>query len=185
MIHIDAEILTLDRSELVARMMCTDIDTVLSLSDKAEQEIKSVAVCGYSFAKTAVKTDGDTVTLGFGSFKSRGLAALLKGCDNAYVVAVTLGHGVDRLLRQKAVVSTVEQFATDAVASTLAESLCDRVQGLLPEKTGRRFSPGYSDLPLTVQEPLLRFLGNTDITLTETGLMIPSKSVTFIAGVKE
>ncbi len=185
MIHIDAECLTLDRNELVARMMCTDIDTVLSLSDKAEQEIKSVAVCGYSFAKTNVKIDGDTVTLGFGSFKSRGLAGFLKEYSKAYVVAVTLGHGVDRLLRQKAVVSTVEQFATDAVASTLAEALCDYVQRILPEKTGRRFSPGYSDLPLTVQEPLLRFLGETDISLTETGLMIPSKSVTFIAGVKE
>lgn len=185
MIHIEAEELTLDQNELISRMMCTDIDTVLSLSGKAEQEIKTVASCGYSFAKTSVKIDGDTVTLGFGSFKSRGLASFLKNCSKAYVVAVTLGHGVDRLLRQKSVVSTVEQFATDAVASALTESLCDRVQGLLPEKTGRRFSPGYSDMPLLAQEPLLQFLGNTNITLTETGLMIPSKSVTFIAGVKE
>ena len=185
MIHIDSECLTLDQNELIARMMCTDTDTVLSLSGKAEQEIKAVAGCGYSFAKTNVKIDGDTVTLGFGSFKSRGLASFLKEYSKAYVVAVTLGHGVDRLLRQKSVISTIEQFSTDAVASTLAESLCDHVQGLLPEKTGRRFSPGYSDLPLSVQEPLLRFLGDTDITLTETGLMIPSKSVTFIAGVKE
>lgn len=185
MIRLDSNILSLDKNELVARMMCTDIDTVLSMSVMAEQEVKQHADCFYSYEKTSVTIDGDTVTLGFGNIKSRALAKNLEGCKSAYVVAVSLGHGVDRLLRQKSVGSTAEHFTVDAVASTLCEALCDRVQSILPQKSGRRFSPGYGDLDLNVQPSLLQYLGNCGIGLTESGLMIPSKSVTFIAGVKE
>ena len=185
MIRIDNSVLKLDRDELIARMMCTDIDTVLSLSAQCEQEIRSVAECSYTFRKSSVKIDGDTVCLAFDNIKSRGLAAVLQNCNSAFIVAVTLGHGVDRLLRQKSVMSTIGHFSTDAVASTLCESLCDYVQSILPKKTTRRFSPGYGDLDLNIQPRLLNFLEDGGITLTESELMIPSKSVTFIAGVKE
>ncbi|MBO5913303.1 MAG: hypothetical protein J6Q76_07520 [Clostridia bacterium] len=185
MTRIDNSVLKLDRDELIARMMCTDIDTVLSLSAECEDEIRTVAECSYTFKKSLVAINSDVVTLDFGNIKSMGLAKVLEGCNSAYVVAVTLGHGVDRLLRQKSVTSTSQQFFADAVASTLCESLCDHVQGILPHKTTRRFSPGYGDLSLDVQYPLLRFLNGCDIRLTESGLMVPSKSVTFIAGVKE
>lgn len=185
MTRIDNSVLKLDRDELIARMMCTDIDTILSLSAECEDEIRTVAECSYTIKKSLVAINGDVVTLDFGSVKSMGLAKVLKGCSSAYVVAVTLGHGVDRLLRQKSVTSTSQQFFADAVASTLCESLCDYVQSILPQKTTRRFSPGYGDLSLDVQYPLLRFLNGCDIRLTESGLMVPSKSVTFIAGVKE
>ena len=183
--RVDSSVLNLDRDELIARMMCTDIDTVLSLSSKCEDEIRQIAECSYTFKKSSVKIQGDTVTLGFGNVKSLGLAKVLDGCSSAYIVAVTLGHPVDRLLRQKSVMCTIEQFSTDAVSSTLCESLCDYVHSILPENTTRRFSPGYGDLGLDVQFPLLDYLDGCDIHLTESGLMIPSKSITFIAGVKE
>ncbi len=185
MIKIDSNVLSLDKDELIARMMCTDIDLCLSLSDTAEQEVKTNADCFCTYEKTNVIINGDTVTLGFGNIKSRALAKNLEGCKSAYIVAVSMGHGVDRLLRQKAVGPTAQHFAVDAVASTLCESLCDHVQSSLPQKSGRRFSPGYGDLDLSIQAPLLQYLGNCGIGLSESGLMIPSKSVTFIAGVKE
>ncbi len=185
MTRVGSEILKLDQDELIARMMCTDINTVLSLSGGCEQDIRSVAKCDYSFKKTGVSVNGDTVSLAFGEIKSVGLSRVLDGCSSAYVVAVTLGHDVDRMLRKYSVVSTAEHFVADAVASTLCESLCDYVQNLLPQKTTRRFSPGYGDLCLNLQAPLLNFLDDCDISLTESGLMIPLKSVTFIAGVKE
>ena len=118
MTHVDVELLKLDRDELVARMMCTDVDTILSLSSVCEPEIRSVAECSYTFKESSVKIDGETVTLDFGCVKSHGLAKVLNGCSSVYVVAVTLGHGVDRLLRQKSVTSTSQQFIADAVAST-------------------------------------------------------------------
>ena len=185
MISIDVNDLELSRDELAARMMCTDLTTLFNLIDPAVQEVKSNAECYYTFEKTGVKISGGSVRLGFGEVKSTALAKCLEGCDSAFIVAVTLGHPVDRLLRQKSVTSTTEQFVTDAVASALCEALCDKVQSLLPLKTRRRFSPGYGDLSLEVQFPLLNYLDNCGIVLTETGLMIPSKSVTFIAGVEK
>jgi len=49
-----------------------------------------------------------------------------------------------------------------------------------------RFSPGYGDLPLAIQPELFRVLEvqkNTGITLTESLLMMPTKSVTALIGV--
>lgn len=185
MIKLSIDNLTLDNNELAARMMCTDLATVFSLSSVAENEIRAVADCSYTYARTSVTVNSDTVTLGFGEIKSLQLARVLSECSSAYVVAVTLGHSVDRLIRQTAVRSTAQQFVTDAVASALTEALCDKVQEMLPEKTKRRFSPGYGDLPLTLQQPILDYLNCDGITLSDTNLMIPSKSVTFIAGVKK
>ncbi len=185
MISVDVNDLKLDRNELAARMMCTDLATLYDLIGPAEEEVKAHAECYYTFEKTSVKISDKIVSLGFGEVQSTALAKCLDGCDSAFIVAVTLGHSVDRLLRQKSVTSTTEQFVTDAVASALCEALCDKVQSLLPLKTRRRFSPGYGDLSLKVQFPLLNYLDNCGIALTETGLMIPSKSVTFIAGVEK
>ena len=49
-----------------------------------------------------------------------------------------------------------------------------------------RFSPGYGDLPLETQRPLLQILDSgrrAGIVLSDTMLMIPSKSVSAIIGV--
>jgi cobalamin-dependent methionine synthase I len=51
-----------------------------------------------------------------------------------------------------------------------------------------RFSPGYGDLPLEMQKDVMTALdcGRTvGITLTDSLLMTPSKSVTAIIGMKE
>ena len=51
-----------------------------------------------------------------------------------------------------------------------------------------RYSPGYGDLPLELQREIIRVLdcGRTiGITLTESLLMQPSKSVTAVIGMKE
>lgn len=174
----------IDSRELKARLMGADDHDTLSKAAECERELRACAECFYTFTETTVKISGDTVELGFGPIKSRALSRNLSGCDKAFVAAVSIGHGVDRLLRRTSVISASKHFVTDAVASAFIEGLCDRVQNLLPKETGVRFSPGYGDLPLSIQRPLLKFLGNTGISLTQSDLMIPSKSVTFIVGIK-
>lgn len=176
--------LMLDPIELKARLMGGDDESILKTASECEDEIKKNADCFYTFAKAEVKTDGSSVDLGFGSIESASLAKYLKGCDTAYVAAVSLGVGVDRLLRKASVTSASRLFITDAVASALVEALCDRVQSFLPDKTHLRYSPGYGDLPLSIQGSLLRYLNCKNITLTDSYLMVPTKSVTFITGVK-
>jgi cobalamin-dependent methionine synthase I len=102
-------------------------------------------------------------------------------------MAVTLGVGIDMLLRRKSVTSPSEHFVCDGVASALAEAAADEAERIFLEGGGHRprFSPGYGDLPLTIQRDVLslcdaeRLLG---IRLTDTLLMIPTKSITAIIG---
>ena len=80
-----------------------------------------------------------------------------------------------------------------AAAAALIEEVCDRnfeswrkeyeEKGLYLRP---RFSPGYGDFPLSVQKDLLGGLEagkRLGITLTEGGLMMPSKSVTAVIGI--
>ena len=74
------------------------------------------------------------------------------------------------------------------------EALCDefcrdmeRELALLGFCTTKRFSPGYSDLPLEIQRDIFRVLGcekRIGLMLNESLLMSPSKSVTAIVGIR-
>ena len=80
-----------------------------------------------------------------------------------------------------------------AIGSQQVEGACDRLCDLLaaeyPEKQlVTRYSPGYGDLPLEIQKDVFRALDcerSIGVTLTESLLMQPSKSVTAVIGMKE
>ena len=80
-----------------------------------------------------------------------------------------------------------------AAATAMLEDYCDelcREQQETCEKEGLylrpRFSPGYGDFPLNVQEDILSALEagkRIGIKLTDSLLMVPTKSVTAVMGV--
>ena len=113
----------------------------------------------------------------------------LEKSDTVYVFAVTLGLAVDRLIKKKAALSAADGFVYNAVASALAEAACDLAES---EITGDvdcrpRFSPGYADFSLSHQRELLAMLDaehRIGIALTDSLLMIPTKSITAVIGVK-
>ena len=80
-----------------------------------------------------------------------------------------------------------------AIGAQQVEGACDRLCGRLAEQfpdrqLTDRYSPGYGDLPLAVQREVMEALdcGRTvGITLSDSLLMTPSKSVTAIIGMKE
>ena len=82
-------------------------------------------------------------------------------------------------------------MAADALASASAEAWCARVNALLPADglyLRPRFSPGYGDLPLDFQRTLLGVLDSqrkAGISLSESLLMVPQKSVSAIVGLGE
>ena len=150
--------------------------------------VRTSAVCRVCAVEIAVdRSDG--LHLGPLAMESRGLAAVLAGCDRAILFAATLGAGTDRLLMQAALRSPTLQYIADAVASALIEALCDRAEDDLC--AGRphthRFSPGYGDLPLALQSALLSLLDahrRVGIALTDQLLMTPTKSVTAVIGLR-
>ena len=124
--------------------------------------------------------------------KSCALARTVRGCRHAFLFCATLGAGVDALLRRYSQTSGADALMAQAVATAVLESYCDDCEAELraePAVAGEclrfRFAPGYGDLPLETQRPLLAVLDSArraGIVLTETLLMVPSKSVSAIIG---
>lgn len=176
-----------NENELRARLGCP-IETVALIPKCLNELKKCVSIRCVSRHAEIVRTENG-IDLGFGEIHSKNLIKNLGQCNRAVIFAVTLGGGVDRLLIKLGKIMPSEQFVTDAIASALAESACDEAEKVIFESTPHapRFSPGYGDLTLEIQKPLLSFLDaerTLGITLSPSLLMTPTKSITAIAGIK-
>ena len=146
-------------------------------------------VCWQEFP---LKREEDVLDLGFTRIRSDALARNLAGCDRIILFAATLGLGPDRLIARYGRLSPAKALLLQAIGTERIEDLCDRFcETLRQEAQSRglsmapRFSPGYGDFPLTVQRDLFRVLDcsrKIGLTLNESFLMSPSKSVTAIVG---
>ncbi len=129
----------------------------------------------------------------FGAFFAPGksLAKNLSGCDRAIVFAATTGMEAELQRKRAAVTSPAQALVLDAIGTAAVECFCDALCDRWREEYAGsflrpRFSPGYGDLPLSLQRPLLSCLDSSrkaGITLTDTLLMIPQKSVSAIVGI--
>ena len=120
----------------------------------------------------------------FDSVISEGLRKHLEGCNKAVIFAATVGIGIDRLIARYASVSPTKSLLFQAIGAERIEALCDEFNS---EFGGSRFSPGYGDLPLEFQKEIFKVLDcpkRIGLTLNESMLMSPTKSVTAIIGVK-
>lgn len=117
----------------------------------------------------------------------------LTGCGRAVVFCATLGAEVDTLIRRAERLDMGRALALDCCASAAVEEVCDRIEMELQEKFPGcsfpfRYSPGYGDLPLEVQGPLLDLLDaprRAGLCATASNLLTPRKSVTAILGVAQ
>ena len=113
----------------------------------------------------------------------------LDGCRQIALLAVTLGAGVDRLIRTAQVRDMAEAVILDAGASIMIEQMADLLQReIMAEFQTMRYSPGYGDFPLEMQKQLLKALdGPRKIGLTsnESHILIPRKSITAIVGIAD
>lgn len=186
--NIDKRKITIDDRELSARLgrLCSHTDphisSVVDVLIRESDPKYALSCCPLTF-------DGGKVTLGFGTVKSTALAKCLAGCHEAFVFAVTLGIGVDRLISRISRTSKAEAFIYDAVASALAEAVCDVAESeiVAGRESSMRFSVGYGDFSLDYQGKVLDFLGAPTylgITLTDSGLMVPFKTITAVVGIK-
>jgi hypothetical protein len=125
--------------------------------------------------------------------QGRDIPELLKDCDGVILMAATLGSEAELLLRRSQIRNMGDAVILDAAASAAVENVCDNLcedlaEQFAPKYLTDRFSPGYGDLPLSLQPEILALTDATrrlGITLTESLLMVPSKSVTAIIGICE
>ena len=117
----------------------------------------------------------------------------LKGCERAALFCATLGAGADALIRRAESGDMARALALDCAAAAAVEEVCDQIelelQALFPGCSFPfRFSPGYGDLPLTLQGDLLALLDaprRVGLTASASNILLPRKSVTAILGVAQ
>lgn len=117
-------------------------------------------------------------------------ASLLRDCHQAALLLATLGTPFEALLRTQQARDMAQAVILDACGNVLVEEACDRTEQEIRQQLPDlyltdRFSPGYGDLPLSLQPEILRALDATrqaGVYLTDSFLMNPSKTVTAIVG---
>ncbi len=154
---------------------------------------RGAAQCRAVWRRYPLEQDGETLDLGFVRTGSRDLREHLQGCGEILLFACTAGAETDRRIERAKLLSPAKGLLMHAIGAQQVEGACDRLCRLLAERFPNRqltdrYSPGYGDLPLSLQREVMDALdcGRTiGVTLTESLLMKPSKSVTAIIGMKE
>ena len=151
---------TVNRNELAQRLR-TDREFNEPLLDKCRESFNKAVhyKCVYIQSPVDLSTEG-VCDLGFMKIPSRDLYKNLRGCSEAFVMALTAGLSVDRLLARLNITSQAEHFMTDALSSAAIESFCDHACAIMQAslRCAPRYSPGYGDLSITFQKPLLERL---------------------------
>lgn len=165
-----------------------------SLLSRSTEEIQAALKPRYTYGIFTIEKQNNEVFLpecGL-ALPGKDIARHLSDCQKAVLLAVTLGIEADNLIRIAQAESMSRAVVLDAIATDLTEKLCDKAEDELTILARRenlfltgRYSPGYGDLPITVQSRIGEILDTTrkiGLTITEHSLMIPRKSVTAIIG---
>lgn len=125
--------------------------------------------------------------------QSKSLERNLKDCERVLLFAATLGSRVDVLLHRYNMIQMSKAVVMQAASVAMLETFCDEQNQKLKEEYEEkgwylrpRFSPGYGDFSLECQRqiaPALELNKRIGVTLTDSLLMAPSKSVTAVIGV--
>lgn len=138
------------------------------------------------YAELPLKIAGDEVTLGTLTVRSQKLARHLKECESAVIFAATAGLTLDRLIARYSATVPSRGLMFQAIGAERIEALCNVFCGEWPHAV-TRFSPGYGDLPLAFQRDIFRLLDcprHIGLSLNQSLLMSPTKSVTAVVGLK-
>lgn len=118
---------------------------------------------------------------------------MLEQCERAVVLCCTLGMEFDTSLRAMQARDMARAVVMDAWGSAWVESGCDAAEREIAERFSEwyltdRFSPGYGDLPLSLQKEiccLLDLQRRLGVYMAENYFLTPQKTVTAIIGLSK
>ncbi|MDO4442452.1 MAG: vitamin B12 dependent methionine synthase [Slackia sp.] len=120
------------------------------------------------------------------------IRAHLHGARECAVMACTLGLANEVAAQRMKAKGALDALVFGAAGSSLVECAADACEAAIVADGARRglhtnwrFSPGYGDLPLSIQPAIVRALSadkKLGITVTKSDLLIPVKSVTAFVG---
>lgn len=172
------------------RESSAEIEALIDRSISLCENKLTYKVC---FAEHSLKIDGDICQIACTSVQSRDLAKCLSKCDKAVIFAATVGIDLDRLILRYGKSEPSVSVCLQAIGAERIEALCDALCAYLSEiyssegkRLRPRFSAGYGDLPLSFQRVIFTALDcprRIGLTLNDSLMMSPTKSVTAIVGI--
>ena len=187
----DVSTLKIDTNEVKRYLKIHKLNTQCeTLIEECKKEIYKVAAPRAVYSNECILVRKEEVEFAFDNVVSKNLAKNLLGCRCAYIFCATLGIEVDRLIQKYAKIEPSKALVLDSVATTLIEEFCDYVNSILVNGkcSCPRFSAGYGDYSIEHQKDLLKTLDATrkiGVSLTDSFMMTPSKTVTAVIGIKE
>lgn len=180
----------IDRAEILRYARGgSETEAIAPLLDEVLAEAAPVLSFRAVYRELDAEVSEEGAVIGPLTIPSRSLATTLRGARRAILLAATVGPGIDRLLLRYGRLSPARALLLQAVGAERVEALAAALTHELQEKYGRitrRFSPGYGDLPLSLQAdlfPLLDCERALGLSLGSSYLMSPTKSITAITGV--
>lgn len=159
---------------------------------QAIDEVKSKLTYKVCYRRMELKWENGKPVLPFAT-DSKDLPVFLKGSDEIVLFAATIGLEIDRTIARYQRISPTKALLLQAYGAERVECLCDVFCSEILEevkKDGKnctsRYSPGYGDLSLDKQVDFFKLLDcnrQIGISLNESLLMTPSKSVTALFGI--
>ncbi len=151
-------------------------------------ELKDIFQYKVCYAEFPIVISSNEIDLGFTKINSKNLRQNLDGCDKIIIFVATVGAEIDRLINRYSRTAPAKALMLQAIGSERIESLCD----LFCKETGfalckPRFSPGYGDLDLNIQNDIFRVLDckkRIGAALNDSLIISPSKSVSAIIGIQ-
>lgn len=167
-------------------------DELKTLIDSCLSECDSFKAVNYMvcFSVVPVKVEGSKVDFSAFSVNSRNLADLLAGSESALIFASTIGMGIDRLIKKYSEINPSRALIFQSIGAERVETITDVFIEVFKKENScvlsPRFSAGYGDLPLETQTDVFNLLSpgkHLGLTLNDSLLMSPSKSITALAGI--
>ena len=162
------------------------------LIDQCKQELEQAASPRVTWREYPLSIQDHVIDMTCFQTRSKSLERNLKDCEQILLFAATLGSQVDVLLHRYNMIQMSKAVVMQAASVAMLETFCDEAKQKLKEAYQEkgwylrpRFSPGYGDFPLECQRqiaPALELSKRIGVTLTDSLLMAPSKSVTAVIG---
>jgi hypothetical protein len=183
--------LPFDKKEILRYSDCKDLSPEIEkLLNECIEEIKSKLSYKVCYCVLPVKATEKSIDFDAFRVNSEKLSLNLKNCERVIVFGATLGTEIDRLIMKHGKLSPTKALFFQSIGATQIEVLCDKfledIKKDLKVNLKPRFSPGFGDLELTTQKDIFNVLDcpkNIGLTLNDSLIMSPSKSVTAFIGV--
>jgi len=135
-----------------------------------------------------IKSVGGIVEAQGLTINSKNVAELLKNSSQLSLFLVTIGPETEQRAQSSdaldaLIFDTIGSIGVEAAANSINKIITDeaKTKGF---KTTTRYSIGYGDWNISQQKDILQILGgkNLGVSLTESFIMVPQKSITAILG---